>query len=97
MVQFGEIVRKDIRVSYTADADGGYKVVGHASYDKDNKMTDAYGEIADAEGIIIARFSAYGGEDMRTNLNDVVSGKMDAAVMVTEEVLADLAAGYQEA
>ena len=55
MVQFGEIVRKDIRVSYTADVDGGYKVVGHASYDKENKMTDAYGEIADAEGIAAER------------------------------------------
>lgn len=96
MVQFGEIVRKDIRVSYTADADGGYKVVGHASYDKDNKMTDAYGEIADAEGIIIARFSAYGGEEMRTNLNDVVAGKMGAAVVVTEAILAELWEGYEE-
>lgn len=97
MVQFGEIVRKDIRVSYTADADGGYKVVGHASYDKENKMVDAYGEIADAEGIIIARFSAYCGDETRTNLNDVVSGKMGAAVMITEAILADLAAGYKEA
>lgn len=96
MVQFGEIVRKDIRVSYTADADGGYKVVGHASYDKDNKMTDAYGEIADAEGIIIARFSAYGGDEMRTNLNDVVAGKMGAAVVVTEAILAELWEGYEE-
>ena len=96
MVQFGEIVRKDIRVSYTADADGGYKVVGHASYDKDNKMTDAYGEITDAEGIIIARFSAYGGDEMRTNLNDVVSGKMGAAVEVTEAILAELWEGYEE-
>ena len=97
MVQFGEIVRKDIRVSYTADADGGYKVVGHASYDKDNKMTDAYGEIADADGTVIARFSAYGGDEMRTNLNDVVAGKMSVAVMIVETVLADLSAGYQEA
>ena len=96
MVQFGEIVRKDIRVSYTADADGGYKVVGHASYDKDNKMTDAYGDIADAEGIIIARFSAYGGDEMRTNLNDVVSGKMGVAVTITEDTLADLWNGYNE-
>ena len=96
MVQFREIVKKDIRVSYTADADGGYKVVGHASYDKDNKMTDAYGEITDAEGIIIARFSAYGGDEMRTNLNDVVSGKMSVAVMITETVLTDLTGGYQE-
>ena len=96
MVQFGEIVRKDIRVSYTADADGGYKVVGHASYDKDNKMTDAYGEIADAEGIIIARFSAYGGDEMRTNLNDVVSGKMGVAVAVSEAILAELWEGYEE-
>lgn len=96
MVQFGEIVRKDIRVSYTADADGGYKVAGHASYDKDNKMTDAYGEIADAEGIIIARFSAYGGDEMRTNLNDVVSGKMGVAVAVTEAILAELWEGYEE-
>ena len=99
MVQFGEIVRKDIRVSYTADANDGYKVVGHASYDKDNKMTDAYGEIADAEGIIIARFSAYGANEigeMRTNLNDVVSGKMTTAVVVTEAILAELWEGYVE-
>ena len=97
MLHFGEILSKDICIAYTADVDGGYKVVGHASYNKDNKMTNAYGESTDAEGTVIARFSAYGGEDMRTNLNDVVSGKMDAAVMVTEEVLADLSAGYQEA
>ena len=98
MVQFGEIVSKNLRVSYTG-TEADYKVVGNASYDKNNKMIDAYGEMSDAEGVVIARFSAYGSTeqgDMRTNLNDVVAGRMTAAVMVTEAVLAELVKGYNE-
>lgn len=99
MVQFNEIVSKTLRASYTRD-DGGYKVVGNASYDKNNKMIDAYGEIADDEGLLVARFSAYGADEkggMRTNLNDVDSSRMTAAVMVVEATLAELSLGYTEA
>lgn len=98
MVQFGEIVSKNLRVNYTG-AEADYKVVGNASYDKENKMLDAYGEITDADGVVIARFSAYGATEhgeMRTNLNDVVAGRMTAAVMVTEAMLAELVKGYNE-
>lgn len=97
MVTFGEITQKTLRVNYTKEDMAGYKVIGNASYNKDNKLTDANGDIRDAEGMHIANFNIYGsGESTRVNLTDCIAGKMIDAVGVAEATLADLAATYPQ-
>lgn len=97
MVTFGEITSKNLRVNYTKDDMEGYKVVGSANYNKENKPTDANGDIRDAEGKHIANFNIYGeGEYARINLTDCLAGRMSDAVEVAEATLADLAATYPE-
>lgn len=97
MVTFGTITHRDIRVNYTKDDMPGYKVVGNANYNKDNKLADANGDIRDAEGKHIANFNIYGeGEDTRVNLTDCIAGMMSEAVTVAEATLADLAGTYPQ-
>ena len=97
MVTFGEITQKNLRVNYVKDDMEGYKVVGNANYNKENKLTDAYGDIRNAEDMHIANFNVYGeGENARVNLNDCLAGMMSEAVEVAEATLADLAATYPE-
>ena len=97
MIVFGEITSKSLRVNYTKDDIEGYKVVGSANYNKENKLTDANGEIRDMEEKRIANFNVYGeGEYARVNLTDCLAGMMSEAVEVAEATLADLAATYPE-
>ena len=97
MVTFGEITSKSLRVNYTKADLAGYAVVGSANYNKENKLTDANGDIRDNEGKHIANFNAYGsGETARVNLTDCLAGMMSEAVEVAEATLADLAASYPE-
>lgn len=97
MVTFGEITSKNLRVNYTKEDMEGYKVVGSANYNKENKLTDANGEIRDMEEKRIANFNVYGeGEYARVNLTDCLAGMMSEAVEVAEATLADLAATYPE-
>ena len=97
MIVFGEITSKSLRVNYTKDDIEGYKVVGRVNYNKENKLTDANGEIRDMEEKRIANFNVYGeGEYARVNLTDCLAGMMSEAVEVAEATLADLAATYPE-
>lgn len=97
MVTFGEITMKNIRVSYTKSDIEGYKVAGSASYNKDNKLTDANGDIRDVENVRIANFNIYGeGEHTRVNLTDCLAGKMSEAVTIAEATLADLSSTYPQ-
>ena len=97
MIVFGEITSKSLRVNYTKDDMEGYKVVGSVNYNKENKLTDANGEIRDMEEKRIANFNVYGeGEYARVNLTDCLAGMMSEAVEVAEATLADLAATYPE-
>lgn len=96
MVTFGEITDKTLRAPYTKEDYAGFKVTGSATYNKDNKLTDAYGDIRDADtNEHVANFNIYGmGEGTRVNLTDCIAGKMTEAVEVAEATLADLAADY---
>lgn len=97
MVTFGEITQRNTRVNYTKEDMEGYKVVGSANYNKENKLTDANGDIRDAEGKHIANFNIYGeGESTRVNLTDCIAERMGEAVEVAEATLADLAATYPQ-
>lgn len=97
MVTFGEITQRNTRVNYTKEDMEGYKVVGSANYNKENKLTDANGDIRNAEDRHIANFNIYGeGEYTRVNLTDCLAGIMSEAVEVAEATLADLAGTYPQ-
>lgn len=99
MVKFTEITSKTVRANYEYDEVEGYMVVGSASYDKDDKIIDADGQIKEVDTErIIANFNTYGsGEDARINLTNCLAGKMGLAVTIAEGTLAELAASYPEA
>lgn len=98
MVTFGTITDKTLRVQYTKEDYAGFKVVGNATYNKENALIDAYGDIRDAEtNEHVANFNIYGmGENTRVNLTDCIAGKMNEAVSLAEATLADLASQYPE-
>ena len=97
MVTFTEITQRNTRVNYIKDDLSGYKVIGSANYNKENKLTDANGDIRDAEDRHIANFNVYGeGELARVNLTDCLAGMMSEAVEVAEATLADLAGTYPQ-
>lgn len=97
MVRFEEITQKNVRVNYVKDDMEGYKVVGSANYDKENKLTDANGSIRDEEGNYIADFNVYGqGENARINLTNCIPAKMGEAIEVAQATLADLASTYPQ-
>lgn len=97
MVTFREITQRNTRVNYTKEDMEGYKVVGSANYNKENRLTDANGDIRDAEDRHIANFNIYGeGEYTRVNLTDCLAGMMSEAVEVAEATLADLAGTYPQ-
>lgn len=97
MVTFGEITQRNTRVNYTKEDMDGYKVVGSANYNKENRLTDASGSIRDAEGKHIANFNIYGqGEDARVNLTECKPELMNEAIAVAQATLADLASQNPE-
>ena len=96
MVKFGEITSKTIRVNYTKDDIPGVVVKGSATYNKDNKLTDANGNIEGADKKNAGSFNTNGsGEDMRITLN-ASADKTDEVNDITKATLADLANGYTE-
>ena len=97
MVTFGEITQRNTRVNYTKEDMEGYKVVGSANYNRENRLTNANGDIRDAEDRHIANFNIYEeGEYTRVNLTDCLAGMMSEAVEVAEATLADLAGTYPQ-
>lgn len=96
MVTFGEITDKTLRAPYTKEDYADFMVTGSATYNKENRLTDAYGDIRYAEtNEHVANFNIYGqGENTRVNLTDCIAGKMSEAVEVAEATLADLASSY---
>lgn len=99
MVKFTEITSKTVRANYEYEHADGYKVIGSAAYDKNDKIIDADGQIKEIDTErIIANFNTYGtGEDARINLTNCLAGKMGLAVTIAETVLTELAATNPEA
>ena len=98
MITFGEITNKTVRVNYSKVDYTGYVVEGIATYNKENKLTDASGSIREAESkTLVANFNIYGsGESTRINLTDCIAGQMALAVEIAEATLADLSVSYPE-
>lgn len=96
MINFGEITNKTIRVPYTKNDIENYVVTGYATYNKENRLTDASGSIREND-VTVANFNVYGeGESARINLNDCLAGRMTDAVMIAEATLADLGSTHPE-
>lgn len=95
MVTYEEIISKTLTVGFKKTDLEGVVVKGNATYNKDNRLTDANGETRDLENAHIANFSMYGsGENARINLTDCQPGMMGRASEVAEATLADLASSY---
>jgi hypothetical protein len=97
MVTYEEIISKTLTVRFKKTDLEGVVVKGNATYNKDNRLTDANGETLDLENVHIASFSLHGsGENAKTNLTDCQPGMMGRASEVAEATLADLASGNPE-
>lgn len=95
MVTYKETISKALTVRFEKADLEGVVVKGNATYNKDNRLTDANGEIRDVENVHIANFSMHdSGGNARINLTDCQSGMMGRASEVAEATLADLASGY---
>lgn len=95
MVTYKETISKTLTVRFEKTDLEGVVVKGNATYNKDNRLTDANGDIRDVENVHIANFSMYGsGENARINLTDCQPSMMGRASEVAEATLADLAADY---
>ena len=96
MVTFKETISRTIVKAFEKDDIEGYKVVGNATYNKNNKLADANGSVREGDSII-SNFNIYGeGENTRINLTDCLAGRMSDAVSIAKATLADLAASYPE-
>ena len=94
MIVFGTITSKTVRAPYEIEV-YGYKVSGFATYNKENRLTDASGDVRNAEGEHIGSFNVYGiGLEQRINLNDCAAEKMNDVAMVARDVIESLSATY---
>lgn len=98
MVTFENITDKTVRATYVKVDYEGFVVSGSAAYNKENRLSDASGNIRLAESNEhLANFNIYGvGEQTRINLTDCIAGRMADAVAIAEATLADLAESYPE-
>lgn len=98
MVNFTEITNKTVQVNYEKTDLEGYKVVGTASYNKDNEVLNADGEIREvSSNRHIANYNTYGtGADARINLTNCVANMMAKAVTIAEATLLDLSESNPE-
>ena len=96
MVKFKEIISKTLVIAFDKDDIEGYKVVGNATYNKDNKLTDANGTIRDIEDKRIADFRAYGNVEAKFDLTSCAPENLGVTAKIAQETLADLTANYPQ-
>ena len=94
MIVFGEISSKTIRAPYSIEVDG-YKVSGYATYNKDNRLTEASGDVKTAEDVHIGSFNVYGkADERRINLNECAADMMNDVAIVARAVIGSLSVTY---
>lgn len=92
MIEFGTITSKTIRAPFETEV-SGFKVAGSATYNKENRLTDAYGAITIADGENVCSFNIYGdNKGVRINLNDCPADRMYVAAEIAQSVLTELSA-----
>lgn len=96
MVQFEEIIDKTVQVRFTKNTDG-YTVEGTATYNKDNRLINANGNMTKPDKSYGGSFSASGsGDSMRLSINDIDSGDSTNVCPIVEATLGELETGYTE-
>ena len=96
MVTFKETISKTLVKAFEKMDIEGYKVVGNATYNKDNKLTDVNATIRDIEDKHIADFRAYGYGEARFDLTNCAPEHIGKAAEIAQETLADLTANYPQ-
>ena len=96
MVTFNETISRTLVKAFEKNDIEGYKVMGNATYNKDNKLTDANASINDMEGKRIADFRAYGYGEARFDLTNCNPEYIAQAAEIAQVTLADLTANYPQ-
>lgn len=96
MVTFKETISRSLVKAFEKNDIEGYVVVGNATYNKDNRLTDANASINDMEGKRIADFRAYGYGETRFDLTNCNPEYIGKAAEIAQATLADLSANYPQ-
>lgn len=96
MVTFKETISRSLVKAFEKNDIEGYVVVGNATYNKDNKLTDANANIRDEAGKHIADFRASGNGEGRFDLTNCNPEYIGKAAEIAEATLADLSANYPQ-
>ena len=96
MVTFNETIVRILTKAFKKSDIEGYKVMGNATYNKDNKLTDANATIRDAEDNRIAEFRAYSSGEARFDLTNCNPEYIGKAAEIAQATLADLTANYPQ-
>ena len=96
MVTFETITRKDVAAPYKKEDYNDLVIKGEASYDKDNKLTSANGEVTDAEGRNLGNFNLYGSDEYARISFNASAKDGDMVYAAAKATLADLVAAYPQ-
>jgi hypothetical protein len=96
MVVFDTIVRKDITAPYTKTDFNDLVIKGHASYNKENKLTEAQGEVMDEKGQNLGNFNLYGSDEYARISFNAAAREGDNVYAAAKATLADLVATYPQ-
>ena len=96
MVTFKETISRSLVKAFEKKDIEGYVVAGNATYNKNNKLTDANANIRDESGKHIADFRAFGSNEARFDLTDCVPEYIGKAAEIAQATLADLSANYPQ-
>lgn len=94
MVTFQTITRKDVTAPYTKDDYENLVITGNASYNKENKLIDANGEVKNEEGRNLGNFSLYGSDENARISFNANAKEGDSVYAAAKATLADLVATY---
>lgn len=96
MVTFKTITRKDVTAPYTKDDYENLVISGNASYNKENKLVDANGEVKNEEGRNLGNFNLYGSDENARISFNANAKEGDSVYAAAKATLADLVATYPE-
>lgn len=96
MVTFNETISRTLVKAFDKMDVEGYKVAGNATYNKENKLTDANGTIRDAQDKFIANFRLSNNAEMKFDLTNCNPEYIGKAAEIAQETLADLTANYPQ-
>lgn len=97
MVTFDTITKKDVTAPYTKEDYNDLVIKGTASYNKENKLTEANGEVKDAEGKNLGNFNLYGSDEYARISFNANAKEGDNVYAAAKATLADLVETYPEA